>query len=187
MSNDNRGRVTREKQVTSNSQLEAQASPTRLNSHTVSNTFSKNVSFCHWWEVAVLFSGITTALIERQELRCMRVRPTEREMCGSSLLSCTFCYFLGLVRGTLGHSTQVSEHKLHLDLLKLKRVSDQEIVNLKKSPKGKERQKVSLCKVGEMCDHEYCFYLDTLFSTHTNSSQIFIRILYCVSKVLNFD
>ena len=96
---------------------------------------------------------VTTALIERQELRCMRVRPTGREMCGSSLLSCTFCYFLGLVRGTLGHSTQVSEHKLNLDLLK--RVSDQEIVNLKKSPKGKERQKVNLCKVGEMC--EYCF------------------------------
>ena len=111
VSNDNRGRVTREKQVTSDSQLEAQASPTRLTSHTVSNTFSKNVSFFQWWEVAVLFSGITTALIERQELRCMRVRPTEREKCGSSLLSCTFCYFLGLVRGTLGHSTQVSEHK----------------------------------------------------------------------------
>ena len=110
VSNDNRGRVTREKQVTSDSQLEA----TRLTSHTVSNTFSKNVSFFQWWEVAVLFSGITTALIERQELRCMRVRPTEREMCGSSLLSCTFCYFLGLVRGTLGHSTQVSEHKLIL-------------------------------------------------------------------------
>ena len=110
----NRGRVTREKQVTSDSQLEAQASLTRLNSHTVSNTFSKNVSFFQWWEVAVLFSGITTALIERQELRCMRVRPTDWEMCGSSLLSCTFCYFLGLVRGTLGHSTQVSEHKLKL-------------------------------------------------------------------------
>ena len=80
MSNDNRGQVTREKQVTSDSQLEAQASPTRLTSHTVSNTFSKNVSFFQWWEVAVLFSGITTALIERQELRCMRVWPTEREM-----------------------------------------------------------------------------------------------------------
>ena len=62
MSNDNRGRVTREKQVTSDSQLEAQ----RLTSHTVSNTFSKNVSFFQWREVAVLFSGITTALIERQ-------------------------------------------------------------------------------------------------------------------------
>ena len=134
MSNDNRGRVTREKQVMSNSQLEAQASPTRLNSHTVSNTFSKNVSFFQWWEVAVLFSGIATALIEREELRCMRVRPTEREMCGSSLLSCTFCYFLGLVRGTLGHSTQLSEHKLNLDLLK--RVSDQENVNLKKISEG---------------------------------------------------
>ena len=102
------------KQVTSDCQLEAQGSPTRLTSHTVSNTFSKNVLFFQWWEVAVLFSGITTALIERQELRCMRVRPTEREMCGSSLLSCTFCYFLSLVRGTLGHSTQVSEHKLNL-------------------------------------------------------------------------
>ena len=77
MSNDNRGRVTREKQVTSNSQIEVQASPTRLNSHTVSSTFSKNVSFFQWWEVAVLFSGIATALIEQQELRCMRVRPTE--------------------------------------------------------------------------------------------------------------
>ena len=97
MSNDNRGQVTREKQVTSNSQLETQASPNMLNSHTVSNTFSKNVSFFQWSEVAVLFSGIATALIERQELCCMRVRPTEREMCGSSLLSCTFCYFLGLV------------------------------------------------------------------------------------------
>ena len=138
MSNDNRGRVTREKQVTSDSQLEAQASPTRLTSHTVSNTFSKNVSFFQWWEVAVLFSGITTALIERQELRCMR----EREMCGSSLLSCTFCYFLGLVRGTLGHSTQVSEHKLNLDLLK--RVSDQEIVNLKKISEGEGAAKGKL-------------------------------------------
>ena len=141
MSNDNRGRVTREKQVTSNSQLEGQASPTRLNSHTVSNTFSKNVSFFQWWEVAVLFSGIATALIEGQELRCMRVRPTEREMCGSSLLSCTFCYFLGFVRGTLEHSTQVSEH-LNLDLLK--RLSDQEIVNLKKISEGEGAAKGKL-------------------------------------------
>ena len=72
----------------------------------------------------------------------MRVRPTEREMCGSSLLSCTFCYFLGLVGGTLGHSTQVSEHKLNLDLLK--RVSDQEIVNLKKISQGEGAAKGKL-------------------------------------------
>ena len=111
VSNDNRGRVTREKQVTSDSQLEAQASPTRV----TSNTFSKNVSFFQWWEVAVLFSGITTALIERQELRCMQDRPTEREMCGSSLLSCTFCYnFSRFSSRALGQSTQVSEHKLNL-------------------------------------------------------------------------
>ena len=65
--------------MTSNSQLEAQASPTRVNSHTVSNTFSKNVSFFQWWEVAVLFSGIATALIERQELRaCESGRQNER-------------------------------------------------------------------------------------------------------------
>ena len=90
----------------------------------------------------MLFSGIVTALIERQELHCMRVRPTEREMCGSSLLSCTFCYFLGLVGGTLGHSTQVSEHKINLDLLK--RVSDQEIVNLKKISEGESAVKGKL-------------------------------------------
>ena len=81
----------------------------------------------------MLSIGITTALVERQKLRCMRVRPTERDMCGSSLLSYTFCYFLGSLRGTLGHATkQVSTVKLHLDVWK--RVSDQEIVKLKKSP-----------------------------------------------------
>ena len=153
MSNDNRGRVTREKQVTSDSQLEAQASPTRLLLIRFRTRFRKMFRSFNGGKSLCCSVVITTALIERQELRCMRVRPTEREMCGSSLLSCTFCYFLGLVRGTLGHSTQVSEHESNLDLLK--RVSDQEIVNLKKSPKGKERQKVSLCKVGEMC--EYCF------------------------------
>ena len=79
----------------------------------------------------MLSSGITTALIERQELSRMRVRPTEREMCGSGLLSYTFCYiFLGSLRRTLGHATQVSANKLHLDLWK--RVSDQEIVTLTK-------------------------------------------------------
>ena len=48
----------------------------------------------------MLSSGITTALVERQKLRCMRVRPTEREKCGSSLLSYTFCYFLGSLRAS---------------------------------------------------------------------------------------
>ena len=81
VSNDNRGRVTREKQVTSFSQVEAQARPSRLNSHTVLNTFTKNVSFFQWWKVAVLSSGITTALIERQELRCVRVRADRTRDC----------------------------------------------------------------------------------------------------------
>ena len=65
--------------MTSDSQLEAQGGPTRLTSHTVSNTFSKNVSFFQWWEVAVLFSGITTALIEgRNCAACESGRRNER-------------------------------------------------------------------------------------------------------------
>ena len=53
-----------------------------------------------------------------------------------------FAIFLGFVRGTLEHSTQVSEHKLNLDLLK--RVSDQEIVNLKKISEGEGAAKGKL-------------------------------------------
>ena len=39
-----------------------------------------------WYEVIVLFRAAATAETKRPGLACMRVQPTEREICGSGLL-----------------------------------------------------------------------------------------------------
>ena len=58
----------------------------------------------------MLFRAAATAETKRQDWLCMRVQPTEREICGSGLLESNVrCDLLGALRGKLFYSCFLSD------------------------------------------------------------------------------
>ena len=140
VSNDNRGRVTREK-----------TSDVRLSTRSPGKPYEANFSygFEHVFEKCFVLSMVGSRCVVQWYNNCsnraagiaLHASPADRTR--DVWVQFVVLHVLLFSRfSTLGHSTQVSEHKLNLDLLK--RVSDQEIVNLKKISEGEGAAKGKL-------------------------------------------